>query len=115
MKHAQAHHGDLQAELKKQEGQLAMGEEKRRELFEDNQLMVGQIRVLEQRKNELHQKVKQLQERDQVSTDEKTLTRQEVDQLMGECEQLKRTVAKKDQHIRQMDIDRDELQNELDN
>ena len=33
---------------------------------------------------------------------------------MCECEQLKKTVAKKDQHIRAMDIERDELQNELD-
>lgn len=37
--------------------------------------MVNQIRVLEQRKNELHEKVKELQEREQFISDNRTITR----------------------------------------
>lgn len=45
---------DLETEITKMQSILSQSEEKNVEIFEDNRQMAGQIKILEQRKNELH-------------------------------------------------------------
>jgi chromosome segregation ATPase len=76
--------------------------------------MVGQLKALEQRKAELHEKVRDLQERDMQKNDCTTVARKEFDKLLAENSQLKAEVARKDHSLRIIDAERDQLQAELD-
>lgn len=77
-------------------------------------MMVGQLKILEQRKNELHEKVRDLQEREQLKNDNTTVAKKEFDKLVVEFQHLQSELAKKDQAIKIIDSERDELQNILD-
>jgi hypothetical protein len=83
-------------------------------VFQDNREMVAQLKVLEQRKNDLHEKVRELQEREQLKNDTSTVARKEFDQLLANNHQLQAELARKDQALRIIDGERDELQEVLD-
>jgi chromosome segregation ATPase len=110
----QAATGQLEAEVARLQRQLELSEEKNQEVFQDNREMVMQLKALEQRKNDLHEKVRELQERDQVKNDSSTVARKEFDRLLAENAQLKADLARKDQSLRLIDGERDQLQAELD-
>ena len=93
---------------------MEQAEAKNRETFEDNKLMVGQIKVLEQRKNELLEKLKLQQEKEAQQLQDRSGFRKDIDQLVARTQELERALALKDQALRTMDCERDELQNELD-
>jgi chromosome segregation ATPase len=76
--------------------------------------MVAQLKALEQRKAELHEKVRDLQEREMQKNDSTTVARKEFDKVLAENSQLKAEVARKDHSLRIIDAERDQLQAELD-
>lgn len=67
------------------------------------------------RKNELHEKVRELQEREQLKNDSTVVVRKDFDRLLAENTSLKADLAKMEQSLRMMDREYDELQNQLDN
>ena len=76
---SQANNTQLETEIINLQTLLNQADSKNHEVFEDNKLMANQIRVLEQRKSQLHEKVKELQERQHFQSDNRTTNRKEVD------------------------------------
>lgn len=114
LRQQQSANRELEGEIMKLRSALEQAEAKNRETFEDNKLMVGQIKVLEQRKNELLEKLKLQQEKEAQQLQDRSGCRKDIDQLVARTQELERALALKDQALRTMDCERDELQNELD-
>ena len=69
--------------------------------------MAGQIKILQDRKNELHEKVKELQQRAHVQLEGSSINRRELDELITKNEELAAQLGRKDQALRRIDAEKD--------
>ncbi|CAM6006287.1 unnamed protein product [Sphagnum balticum] len=104
----------LEGEVARLLAAVGQAEERGREAFEDNKMMAGQIRLLENRKLELTEKIRNLQDEVGAREGKGGEWRKEAEDLSRRCEELQVALAQKDRAVLLIDGERDELQNELD-